>query len=177
MRDTSRVPEELEKLEELARNTTKEIRHMLFTLRPLVLETQGLRAALETLVQKLHDTDPQLNVQLDLDRQLENLDKDAEGMIFYIIEEAVGNARKHSQAQNVWVRSLTENGAYMIEVKDDGVGFDVAAMQSTYDKRGSLGMLNMSERSEVMSAKLSIASAIGQGTRVSIRLPLERVEL
>ena len=75
------------------------------------------------------------------------------------------------------MRSLTENGAYMIEVKDDGVGFDVAAMQSTYDKRGSLGMLNMSERSEVMSAKLSIASAIGQGTRVSIRLPLDRVEL
>ncbi len=175
-RDTSRVPEELEKLEELARGTTKEIRHMLFTLRPLVLETQGLRAALETLVQKLHDTDPLLNVQLDLDSQLENLDKDAEGMIFYIIEEAVGNARKHAQAQNIWVRSLTDNDTYLIEIKDDGVGFDVAAMQSTYDKRGSLGMLNMSERSEVMSAKLSIASAIGQGTRVSIRLPLDRVK-
>ena len=175
-RDPSKVLEELEKLEELARNTTKEIRHMLFTLRPLVLETQGLRAALETLVQKLHDTDPQLNIQLELDNQLENLDKDAAGMIFYVVEEAVGNARKHSHAKNVWIRSQSEADAYVIDVKDDGVGFDVAAVQSTYDKRGSLGMLNMSERSEVMSAKLSIASAIGQGTRVSMRLPLDRVQ-
>jgi signal transduction histidine kinase len=175
-RDTSLVPEELEKLEELARNTTKEIRHMLFTLRPLVLETQGLRAALETLVQKLHDTDPLLNVQLKLDNHFENLDKDASGMIFYVVEEAVGNARKHSQAKNVWIQSRVEPDAYIIEVKDDGIGFDVAAVQSTYDKRGSLGMLNMSERSEVMSAKLSIASAIGQGTRVSMRLPLSRIQ-
>lgn len=175
-RDPVRVPEELEKLEEMARNTTKEIRHMLFTLRPLVLETQGVIAALETLVQKLHDAEPTLNVQLLLDDQLENLDKDAQGMIFYVVEEAVGNARKHASAKNVWVRTAPDGKDYILEIKDDGIGFDVGKVQANYDKRGSLGMVNMSERAEVMSAKLSIASAMGQGTRVTMRMPLERVQ-
>ena len=49
-------------------------------------------------------------------------------------------------------------------------------VQSNYDKRGSLGMVNMSERAEVMKAKLSIASAVGQGTRVILRFPLERIQ-
>ena len=176
-RDPSRVPEELEKIEELARNTTKEIRQMLFTLRPLVLETQGLKAALETLVQKLHDTEPTLAVHLELDDLAETLDKNAQGMIFYIVEEAVGNARKHAQASSIWIRTNRDSGGdYIIEVQDNGRGFDVGKVQSNYDKRGSLGMINMYERAEVMKAKLSIASAIGQGTRISIRLPLDQVK-
>jgi len=175
-RDPTKVPEELEKLEEIARNTTKDIRHMLFTLRPLILETQGVKAALETLVQKLHDTEPTLNVKLQLDDQLENLDKDAQSMIFYVVEEAVGNARKHAQAKNVLVRTAPDGKAYVLEIMDDGIGFDVAKVQANYDKRGSLGMVNMSERAEVMNAKLSIASAMGKGTRVSMRMPLDRVQ-
>ncbi len=174
-RDPSRVPEELEKIEELARNTTKEIRQMLFTLRPLVLETQGLMAALETLVQKLHDTEPNLAVHLELDEWAEKLDKNAQGMIFYIVEEAVGNARKHAQANDIWIRTHRDNGDYSIEVQDNGRGFDVGKVQSNYDKRGSLGMVNMYERAEVMKAKLSIASAIGQGTRITMRLPFDQV--
>ncbi len=90
-----------------------------------------------------------------------------------MVEEAVGNARKHSQAKDIWIRTHAVNGDYIIEVQDNGLGFDVAKVQSNYDKRGSLGMVNMHERAEVLNAKLSIASAIGQGTRVSMRLPLE----
>ena len=175
-REPLRVPEELEKIENLARGTTKEIRQMLFTLRPLILESQGLKAALETLVQKLHDADSTLQVHLELDDQVEKLDKDAQGMTFYVVEEAVGNARKHAEARNVWVRTYPDSEDYVVEVKDDGKGFDVGKVQSNYDKRGSLGMINMSERAEVMKAKLSIASAIGQGTRVSMRIPIERVQ-
>jgi signal transduction histidine kinase len=172
----ARVPEELEKIETLARATTKEIRQMLFTLRPLVLETQGLKAALETLVQKLHDTAPELNVRLQLDENAEKLDKDAQGMIFYVIEEAVGNARKHAQATDIWIIARRDNESYLIEVRDNGKGFDVGKVQASYDKRGSLGMVNMSERAEVLKAKLSIASATGQGTRVMLRFPLERIQ-
>jgi signal transduction histidine kinase len=171
----ARVPEELEKIETLARSTTKEIRQMLFTLRPLILETQGLRAALETLVQKLHDADPTLNVHLELDENAEKLDKDAQGMIFYVIEEAVGNARKHAESTDIWISAHRDTDSYLIEVRDNGKGFDVAKVQANYDNRGSLGMVNMSERAEVMKAKLSIASAVGQGTRVMLRFPPERI--
>jgi signal transduction histidine kinase len=171
-----RVSEELEKIETLARATTKEIRQMLFTLRPLILETQGLKAALETLVQKMHDTDPTLSVHLQLDENAEKLDKDSQGMIFYVVEEAVGNARKHAEATDIWIGAHRDDDTYLIEVRDNGKGFDVGKVQASYDKRGSLGMVNMSERAEVMKAKLSIASATGQGTRVMLRFPLERIQ-
>ncbi len=177
LKSSARVPEELEKIETLARSTTKEIRHMLFTLRPLILETQGLKAALETLAQKLHDTDPDLNMHLELDGDVEKLDKDAQGMIFYVIEEAVGNARKHAEAADIWISTCRDDDTFLIEVRDNGKGFDVSKVQANYDKRGSLGMVNMSERAEVLKAKLSIASAVGQGTRVMLRLPLERIQL
>jgi signal transduction histidine kinase len=172
----ARVSDELEKIESLARSTTKEIRQMLFMLRPLILETQGLKAALETLVQKLHDTEPDLNVHLDLDDNIEKLDKDTQGMIFYVIEEAVGNARKHAQATDIWIGARRDSDTYLFEVRDNGIGFDVGKVQANYDKRGSLGMVNMSERAEVLKAKLSIASAVGQGTRVMLRFPLERIQ-
>jgi signal transduction histidine kinase len=142
-RDPSRVPEELEKIEELARNTTKEIRQMLFTLRPLVLETQGLKAALETLVQKLHDTDPTLAVHLELDDLAETLDKNAQGMIFYIVEEAVGNARKHAQASSIWIRTHRLNGDYVI-----------SAGRRSFESRSNLELQSICTNGPVMKAKL-----------------------
>jgi signal transduction histidine kinase len=173
----ARVPEELEKIETLARATTKEIRQMLFTLRPLILETQGLKAALEALAQKIHETTPGLIVTVQLDPIAEKLDKDVQSMIFYVVEEAVGNARKHAEASKIVIRSGREGGEYVVEVRDNGKGFDVGKVQANYDKRGSLGMVNMTERAEVVKAKLSIASAAGQGTRVSLRFPVERLKI
>lgn len=173
----ARVPEELEKIEALARSTTKEIRQMLFTLRPLILETQGLKAALEALAQKVQETTPSLTVQVQLDPLAEKLEKDVQSMIFYVVEEAVGNARKHAEASHIWIRSGRENTDYIVEVRDNGKGFDVGKVQANYDKRGSLGMVNMSERAEVVKGKLAIASAAGQGTRVTLRFPAERLNL
>ncbi|MGH2594079.1 MAG: GAF domain-containing sensor histidine kinase, partial [Anaerolineae bacterium] len=101
-RNPGRVDDELEKIEELARKTTKEIRHMLFTLRPLVLETQGLAPALEQYAQKLRESDDSIEVILEAGRLTDRVSKDAQGVIFYILEEAIGNARKHSQARHIW---------------------------------------------------------------------------
>jgi signal transduction histidine kinase len=166
--------EELMRIEELARRTTKEIRHMLFTLRPLILETQGLRAALEQYITKLAETNP-LPIHLEADQDLEKaLDQNAQGIIFYIVEEAIGNARKHAKANNIWVRLHRQDNMLVAEVEDDGVGFDVDAVQKQYDQRGSLGMINMHERAELVNGKLSIASAPGEGTRITLTTPLRR---
>jgi signal transduction histidine kinase len=173
-KDVQQTAEELMRIEELARRTTKEIRHMLFTLRPLILETQGLRAALEQYITKLAETDP-LSIHLQSDPDIEKaLDQNAQGVIFYIIEEAIGNARKHAQAKTVWVRLKRQQNTLVAEVEDDGEGFDVDAVQTSYDERGSLGMINMHERAELVSGKLSIASAPGEGTRITLTAPLQR---
>jgi signal transduction histidine kinase len=171
-KDLNQADDELAKIEELARRTTKEIRHMLFTLRPLILETQGLQAALEQYVSKLGETDAtpiHLEAPPEIDRLL---DQNAQGVIFYIIEEAISNARKHSKAENIWVRLCLRDSRFVAEVADDGEGFDVDAVQVRYDERGSLGMITMHERAELIGGKISVASAPGEGTRITLSVPL-----
>lgn len=171
-RQPQQAIEELWKVEELARRTTKEIRHMLFTLRPLVLESQGLVAAVGQLAEKMrdtHDTEVMLQVQPDVETYL---DTHAQGVLFYIIEEAVNNARKHAQAQQIVVRLFQREAYVIVEIEDNGVGFDVDAVTDSYDRRGSLGLVNMRERAELIEGTLRIQSVPGRGTKITIALPL-----
>lgn len=165
--------DELVKIEELAHRTTKEIRHMLFTLRPLILESQGLTAALTAMAEKMRETFGQ-NVLINVDEAvLENMEMGKQGVIFYIIEEATNNARKHAGAPHIWVRLRSfESGIALLEIEDDGLGFDVEAVNRSYDKRGSLGMVNLRERTELVNGLLNIDSAPGKGTRIQVYIPL-----
>lgn len=166
------VPEELKKVEELARKTTREIRHMLFTLRPLVLESQGLEAALNQLADKIQETHGQA-VAVRVDRRVETvLDNHQQGVIFYIIEEAVGNARKHAEAEVINVMVRMQDEAVIVQIADNGVGFNIGAVDANYDQRGSLGMVNMRERTELLDGVLNIDSAEGKGTTITVMVPL-----
>ena len=173
-RDIKAASEELFKIEDLARRTTGEIRHMLFTLRPLVLESQGLVAALEAMAEKMRETYSQ-NVIINADAKvIPDLELGKQAVIFYIVEEAVNNARKHAQAAHIWVRLKTlEPGLVMLEIEDDGVGFDIGAVDSTYEKRGSLGLVNIRERAELINGISHIDSAEGKGVRIRVVIPLD----
>jgi signal transduction histidine kinase len=172
-RDSKAAADELFKIEELARKTTKEIRHMLFTLRPLILESQGLEAALQAISEKMLEIyDQKVTVIVDSD-VIPRLEPSRQAVIFFIVEEAVNNARKHAQAANIWIRiKPLEEDFSLIEIEDDGVGFNVGEVDAFYDKRGSLGMVNMRERAELVNGVLHIESTEGQGTRVQVVLPL-----
>lgn len=175
-RDPQKVSKELANIEDLARRTTKEIRQMLFTLRPIILETQGLTAALEQYIQKLEETDA-IAYHLQTQPVEDCLDIDAQGGVFYIIDEAITNARKHAQPNNVWVRMGIRDGSLVVQVEDDGSGFDVAGVQDRYDERGSLGMINLHERTELLGGKIRIESAPGKGTRVTVIVPLQDMKV
>ena len=167
------VPAELQKVEDLARKTTKEIRDMLFTLRPLVLESQGIEAALEQLCQKTLETHGQQVVARVQPDASAALDSQQQGVIFYIVEEAVGNARKHAEAEVISVDIYQRDDVVLVEISDNGVGYDIDAVNANYDQRGSLGMINMRERTEVLNGTLRIDSAEGKGTTVTIMIPLK----
>ncbi len=172
-RDTKSALDELVKIEELAHRTTKEIRHMLFTLRPLILESQGLKAALLSMADKMRETYSQ-NVIVDLnERIIEDMEMGKQGVIFYIVEEAVNNARKHAAAANIWVRlKELDPGLALLEVQDDGMGFDVGAVTQSYENRGSLGMINLRERTELVNGLLNVQSQPGGGTYIQVYIPL-----
>ena len=171
-RDRKAAGEELVRLEEMARQTTKEIRAMLFTLRPLILESHGLAAALAQLADKVQDTHA-VNVVLEAATDVaDGVDPALQGVVFYIAEEALNNARKHAAAEHIRLRLDRRGGVLVLEVRDDGVGFNVGAVDATYAQRGSLGMVNMRERAELVGGSLRVESSEGRGTTVVLTLPV-----
>jgi signal transduction histidine kinase len=172
-RDPVKASEELYKIEDLARRSTKEIRHMLFTLRPLALETGGLVSALNSMAEKTLDTYDQRVVIVAEQEAIEELELGKQGVIFYIVEEAVNNARKYAEAEIVQVSlKKVHREVVLLEIMDNGVGFNVGEVDAGYEQRGSLGMVNMRERTDLLNGIFQIKSEVGKGTHISVYIPL-----
>ena len=167
----------LDEIEQLLRRTNRDIRHFLFELRPVILETRGLVAALEYYLQQWEESE-HIPTTLDVEEFPRDLDAKASGIIFSIVQEAFNNLRKHAKAEHVWVRLQRQNSHLLVEVEDDGVGFDVSSVMKAYDERNSFGLLNMREQAELLEGALEILSPsprLQKGTLVRIRFPYERV--
>ena len=169
------VEPELERIEELARRTSTEIRHMLFTMRPLILETEGLAAAMDAIAEKTILTYQQ-KVRVEVKEEaVSRLDAGKQTVVFYLVEEAVNNARKHAQASLILVRLqilAADHEIVLLEIIDNGVGFDLDEIEGSYSYRGSLGMVNLQERTQLVNGLLNLQSEPGRGTRVQVYIPL-----
>ena len=170
------LPDVLSDVERLIRRTNREIRHFLFELRPVILETRGLVAALEYSLRQWREEDG-LDCSLELE-DVPEVDPKAAGIIFNIVQEAFNNLRKHARARHVWVRLKVQGDHLRLEVEDDGVGFDVDRVLSNYEERNSLGLLNMREQAELLDGRLVFLSPsprLQRGTLVRVDFPLDRV--
>jgi signal transduction histidine kinase len=104
---------------------------------------------------------------------VDELDMNSQTVIFTIAEEAVNNARKHAQADHIWVKvQRLQDDLALLEIEDDGKGFLVNDVMDSYDNRGSLGMLNMRERAELVQGVFHIKSIPGEGTQIQVVIPL-----
>lgn len=177
-KDPDRARHELDELEQLVRLTIKEARTMLFELRPLVLETQGLPAALESYAEQFEASNS-IRVDLDLDESLDRMPPAVEQTIFSVVQEAMGNVRKHARAEEITVSLRMEGDRVVASIRDDGRGFDVEKTQESYAQRESqsLGLVNMVERAERIGGKLKLESTPGHGTTVSISVPRRHLEV
>ena len=165
---------ELGALRELAREATRQARLALFELRPLILETQGLSAALESYVQQLQGSQ-ELQVHFQAPSLLPGINGAVAATVFAIVQEAVTNAKKHASAHDVWLRLQPEESWLQVTVEDNGGGFDSEAVQQNYDRKGSIGLLSMKERAELIDAQFRIESCNtppGTGTRIILRVPI-----
>ena len=96
----------------------------------------------------------------------------AEIQLLRIIQEALTNVRKHSQASRAWVRFEADEAGTVITVEDDGRGFDPSLIGQ--DGREHFGLQTMRERAESVGGVLQISTQPGQGTRLTVQLPLSR---
>ena len=165
--------EELFKIEDLARRTTKEIRHMLFELRPMALD-QGLAAGLEQLANKMMETYEQ-KVEVHIDHRADRvLDSQTTQTLFSIAQETVNNARKHAQSPVIQVNVNLMPDAVVMEISDQGLGYDVdAALAAASKREGHLGLLNLQERARLAEATLELWSQPGEGSRTTVAIPLD----
>jgi signal transduction histidine kinase len=170
-REPGRMETELTELERQANLALRQVRDMLFDLRPVALETQGLAAALQVYVERQSETQG-LEFHLKTHSFNARFAPRVEAALFSIVQEAVGNAQKHAQAKNIRITLQSTRDELTIAVQDDGRGFDVAQVEEAYAQRGNLGLLNMKERAEIAHARLTIESHVGKGTAVTLKLKL-----
>ena len=172
-REQDGVMEELQNVESMALRSTEEIRHVLFKLRPLALESQGLTVALEQLANKMTETYGQgMSVKVGADVE-QYLDETKQGALFYLIEEAANNARKYAEANMIRVHVVRQDDTILARVHDDGKGLDIEGIEGKSRGKGSFGMTNMRERAELMDGTFEIKSAPGKGTIVAVRIPID----
>lgn len=168
------VAAELQELHRMTRQATSQARQVLFELRPVILESQGLVSTLEAYVEQMKVNEP-FAVHLQAEVEDQDVRPRAGSTIFSIMQEAISNIKKHAKAQNVWITLEAESEDLVVSIRDDGRGFDLEAVQQDYASRGSLGLLNMRERAELLEGTLTITSGeetFGGGTIVTLRVPL-----
>jgi signal transduction histidine kinase len=170
-RDQAQAKQELEVAREAVMRVGKDLRGLLFTLRPLTLESQGLSAALKQYVERLRENDS-IAIQVQPGSFGNELEPNIAGTVFAVIEEAVNNARKHARGAPIHIQVQQNGSSLVATVRDEGPGFDMTAISSNYTERGSLGMVNMQDRARLVEGNLHIESSPGHGTRITLRVPL-----
>ncbi|OSZ71479.1 ATP-binding protein [Hydrogenophaga sp. IBVHS1] len=139
-------------------------RRIVENLRPSSLEQLGLIAALEVLCQ---DVSSSLGIPVMPQLEAVELDRDAELTVYRVVQESLTNISKYARARHAWVSLMRQEGQARVIVRDDGLGFDVSQVRP-----GHHGLLGMRVRVESHAGSLSITSSPGQGTRVSVEIPL-----
>lgn len=162
--DLQRVEQALQRLGEIGQQALREMRLLVYQLRPSVLQSGGWVRALQ---QRLDAVEKRAGVEAEL--LVEGalaLPDSTEQELYRIVQEALNNALKHAMATRVTVRIYSEGQSIQVEVADNGQGFDP---QAAYGQ-GGLGLVTIRERVEKLGGALAIRSAPGQGTTVQVAI-------
>jgi signal transduction histidine kinase len=150
------------------------LRSLISDLRPAVLDDLGLQPALEALAERTAATNG-LHVELDMDLASERgesrtrLTPEIENAIYRLVQETLTNVSKHAGTDRATVSVRESNGNIDIEVRDEGLGFDLDAGS------GGFGFIGMRERADLVDGKLGVVSAPGDGTTVTVVVPAKHL--
>ena len=161
-----------EELEELTEMTIDNLRRVTRALRPIYLEDLGLLAALEMLTREVTQVTG-IEVEFNISGPEQRLAPKVELALYRIVQEALSNVARHARASRASVNISFKPEDILLEVVDNGQGFEVPRSPAEFAPSGHYGLLGLFERAELIEADLRIESKIGQGTRVAVRLNLK----
>ena len=157
--------EHLRQLRHTAQQALREMRLLIFELRPSALETDGFVAALQARLESV-EIRTGLEADVSIDEEI-HLTPEMENDLYWIVQEALNNALKSAQAKKVSVSLSRGSNQTILQIADDGLGFDPGISSTA----GGLGLRSMQERAEKLGGKLQIESQPGAGTVVRVEVP------
>jgi two-component system, NarL family, sensor histidine kinase DegS len=163
------LPAELEEFRSLVRNAVGDMRRFMFDLRPDSLDDLGLVATMRRFSSEYQDRTG-IVCHFNLSGEDRRIGPDLEEAIFRIIQEALNNVQKHSEATKVEVTISIQPGRIVAKIKDDGEGFDVNAPPSA---GRHLGLLGMKERAEALGGTFELRSEAAKGTEIHVEFTPE----
>jgi signal transduction histidine kinase len=140
-------------------------------LRKPVSDNKELPSAMRSYAETL-PLAPNQKIRFEIDAQVGTLTPNVATACFRIVQEALGNAIKHSGGMNLVVRLRSSVDRLTVSIRDDGVGFDVKKVHAHAVDAGSIGLSSMRERAALAGGSFDIQSAIGHGTRIRASFPI-----
>lgn len=169
--DTARRTENVEALEFAVRHAHDEIRNIMAGLR--LPDIDGLGWA-ETVAKAIseHELRTGSTVHFEADAVASEPTPEQRIGVYRVVQEALSNATRHGGRDEEWVMLTSGEGFVQVEIRDEGNGFEVAAVPNRHGRRARIGLRSMRERAELLGGELDVRSTPGAGTTVTVRLPL-----
>ena len=162
------IIERLDSMRELAKTTLEEVRLLSHTVHPRVLDDLGLVAALNKLGREVGAVSG-IDIDVTSDTRVQPLPATAAAVLYRVAQTAVHNVVKHAHARHVNLRLTVQNSDAVLEIVDDGRGFDV---DDAEERRPGMGLFTMRERVALAGGRFDVRSTPGSGTHVTAAVPL-----
>lgn len=169
--ETTYAPQ-IEDLQAELQHVTNTLRSICGELRPPTLAPFGLDVAIRSHADRFKERHPDLEMELDLASDGRALPEEMRHALYRIYQHGVSNVSQHAGAGAVRVRLEIEDNSVVLEIQDDGSGFEVPHRWTQLARHGHLGLLGASERAESIGGYLEVQSEPGEGTLVRVTAPL-----
>lgn len=170
--DKEKTREEIRELKRCIRESIKEIRKIIYNLRPTAIDDLGLIPSLQRYIENF-EKDTNIPVDFNILSQADLTDPIKMLSVFRIIQEALNNIIKHADANIVKINVTINAKDIIIYIKDDGVGFNLEEVSSQFREYGGLGLINIEERVNLLNGSILIKSEINRGTLIKATIPMK----
>lgn len=160
----------LAEMRSLLDQTIRYTRSLTAEISPQILYDLGLGAAAQWLAEGFRRKHG-LEVEVEVDGDDAGLDETARVVLFRALRELLVNTLKHARARRAWVRLSCRGGRVRLSCRDDGAGFDAAALEASWPRTEGFGLFHVKERAEYLGGRVEVESAPGRGALLVVELP------
>lgn len=150
----------------------EEVREISQNLHPSILDDLGLATAVRSFCRQVRQNYTGLTIETDISPELDSISERLQLVVYRVVQECVTNAARHGKAKTLGLRLAKKDEHLMLEIEDDGVGFDTETTGGQGAAGGGMGLNNIRERTEIFGGRFFLESKVGVGTVVRCRWPL-----